>query len=91
MPKTVSTNGPALLRFPNGHSVGVDARITMNRSFFSVCGEGEFTTDGNTASHAFLSDDPLTLTFSGAASTDIVVHESKSAQSSARCWFRVHS
>ncbi len=91
MPRTLSANGPAVLRFPNGRSVGVDARITMNRSFFSVSGEGEFTTDSDTASHAFLSGEPLSLTFAGTAPTDIIVHEAKSAQTTARCWFRVHS
>lgn len=91
MPETLSANGPAVLRFPNGRRVSVDARITMHRTFFSVSGAGEFTTDSDTASHAFLSGEPLSLTFAGTASTDIIVHEAKSAHTSARCWFYVHS
>lgn len=91
VPKTLSANGPAVLRFPDGHSVSVDGQITVSRSFFSVSGEGEFTTDSATASHAFLSGEPLSLTFAGATPAEIVVHEAKTAPASARCWFRVHS
>lgn len=91
MPKTLSVSGPAVLRFPDGRSVSVEARLTVNRSFFSVSGEGDFITDSNTASHAFLAGEPLSLTVGETAQAEIVVHESRSAESSARCWFRVHS
>lgn len=90
MPKTLSINGPAVLRFPNGRSVGVDARITMNLSVFPVLGDGEFTTDGDTASHALRSGESLSLTFAGTAPTNIIVHEAKLADTLALCWFRVH-
>jgi hypothetical protein len=91
VPKTLSATGPAVLRFPNGHSVSVDGQLTMSRSFFSVSGEGEFTTDSNTASEAFLSGEPLSLTFIGTTPTEIVVHKARTAPESARCWFRVHA
>lgn len=91
MPKTLSATGPAVLRFPDGHSVSVDGQITVSRSFFSVSGEGEFITDSNTASHAFLAGEPLSLTFIGTTPTEITVHEAKTAPESARCWFRVHA
>ncbi|WP_373502850.1 hypothetical protein [Aestuariivirga sp.] len=91
MPKTLSASGPAVLRFSDGQSVSVDARLTLNRNFFSVSGEGEFVTDNDTASRAFLADDPILLTMDETASAHISVHEAKTAQSSSRCWFRVHS
>ncbi len=91
MLKTLSASGPALLRFPDGRSVNVDARINVNRSFFSVSGEGDFVTDSNTASLAFLHDEPLSLQIGETASAEIIVHEAKSVETSARCWFRVHS
>ncbi len=91
MTKSLSASGPAVLRFSDGQSVSVDARLTLNRGFFSVSGEGEFVTDSTTASRAFLSDDPILLTIGETAHAHISVHEAKSAQASSRCWFRVHS
>ena len=91
MPKTISANGPALLRFPDGGEINVDARLTVNRTFFSITGEGEFITDSETASRAFLSGDPLSLTIDDSAMAFITVHETKTTLSTARCWFVRHS
>lgn len=91
MPKTITANGPALLCFPDGGEVNVDAQLTVNRSFFSVTGGGEFFTDSDTASRAFLSWEPLALKIDDSAMANIVVHETKTTLSTARCWFRVHS
>lgn len=91
VPKTLSATGPAVLRFPNGHSVSVDGQISLSRSFFSVSGEGEFTTDNATASDAFLSGGPLSLTFAGTTPAEIIVHKARTDPASARCWFHVQA
>jgi hypothetical protein len=91
MPKTISVKGPALLRFPHGGHVNVEARLTMNRSIFSVTGEGEFVTDATTASQALLLDEALSLQIDETVAAHIVVHEARTTGSSARCRFRVQS
>lgn len=91
MPKCISTKGPALLRFPDGGEVNVEAQLHLSRSFFSLTGEGELMTDSTTATRAFLSGEPLLLQLDDSTAAQIVVHEARTTLSSARCRFRVHS
>lgn len=91
MQQSVSAHGQGVLKFADGRTVEVAARLTINRSFFSVSGEGEFQTDSHTATYAFMAEEPLSLKVGEAPPAFIVVREARTMAATARCWFSVHS
>jgi hypothetical protein len=89
--KHCSLEGTARLVFPDGRSVPVTARLSMNRGFFWLSGGGTFTCEERTAFDAINCAGWVRLVFDGGADVEITVFEVRTNQQQTNCCYEVHS
>ena len=89
--KHCSLEGAARLVFPDGRSVPVTAKLSMNRGFFWVSGGGSFTCDERIAFDAINSPGWMRLVFDDDADVEINVFEVRTNQTQTSCCYEVHS
>jgi hypothetical protein len=86
-----SREGAARLVFPDGRSVAVTAKLSMNRGFFWLSGGGSFTCDERIAFDAINCAGWMRLVFDDEADVEIAVFEVRTNQQRTTCRYEVHS
>jgi hypothetical protein len=89
--KHCSLEGAARLLFPDGRSVAVTAKLSMNRGFFWLSGGGSFNCEERIAFDAINCPGWVRLVFDGEADVEITVFEVRTNQQQTSCRYEVHS
>lgn len=89
--KHCSLEGAARLVFPDGRSVLVTAKLSMNRGFFWLSGGGSFTCEERIAFDSINSLGSMRLVFDSEADVEITVFEVRTNQQQTSCRYEVHS